>query len=500
MSKTHRFEMFRIRKRPILSTPPEEFRGYLAGVHAVNGPDIPDRPNHSLFTDACRQDGLADAAKNIFDKHSFASQAPLTFEHRCSSWLGFALSRAIDKRHEDLYVARDITARTQAAFVQVQGQRQQAELELGEVEKQIEHMNAVFKDPRHPLYEPFADVLSTPDLEKEEGSAKGRRTRTRPWAHMIGTFGSWIWGHPWKKIVLWLALVGGEVGLIWGVTQQIGDDELTGLLLAISLSAMAVGIAWMAVPPLLDPATSRRRKAVSCIALALYVTTMLALGWLRYVLSRPDVLDLYKEAMEQPALPWQGDVLLYSLWVALPLGLTAVIALLETHRSTDRQASGADRLVSVAAGAENLDHQPGEGTLGADRHLKHRQDQLIHHLRDLRTRRRMILRDVSGLKAEEAHAEAAQEDVRLNESAIDERTRLYVQSLPELVGEGFLCYLKGLEHGMGNPTMTAHIQEVAETFLARYTETAEAKVNEYLVYLDEHPLTSKVPVTSVRGL
>ena len=40
--------------------------------------------------------------------------------------------------------------------------------------------------------------------------------------------------------------------------------------------------------------------------------------------------------------------------------------------------------------------------------------------------------------------------------------------------------------------MTAYLQEVAEAFLSRYTETAEAKVNGFLVYLDEHPLSPTV--------
>lgn len=463
-----------------MNASPDEFRKYLTGAHAVNGPDIPDRPNHSIFTDSCRQDGLTDAARGIFDKHSFTSRAPMTFEHRCSSWLGFAFAKAIDKRHDDLYVARDIAARTHAAFVQVQGQRHQMEDELREVEEQIGRTRTVLDDPQNLFYEPLTDVLTTP--HHEAALLKNPRTASTPWHQPFGDLGSWIRDRPWKKIVLWLALVAGEIGLIFALTQDLGDDPRTGQLLALSLSAMAVGIAWLAVPPLLESGTSRGRKVVSWIALTLYVLSILPLGWLRSIKTRPDVQELVYEATRQADMPRYGDILLYMLWVALPLGLTAVIALLETNRQDDQ------RSVSTSLTPQT------NARLVADKHHRRKQNQLINHLTDLLARRQQLTEAIIFLKAEEAQAQAAREDVQLNESAIDERARLYLQSLPEMISDGFLCYLKGLEQGLGDPTMTAYIQEAAQTFLSRYIETAETKINEYLVYLDEHPLFSPVRV------
>lgn len=422
---------------------------------------------------------MADATRGIFDKHSFTSRGPMTFEHRCSSWLGFAFAKAIDKRHDDLYVSRDIAARTRAAFVQVQEQRLQSEKDLLEVEGQIIQTRAVLDDPQHAFYEPLTDALTTP--HKETSAPRSRRAT--PWQQSLGDLGVWLHDRPWKKMVLWLALVAGEIGLIFAITQNLGDDEVTGQLLALSLSAMAVGVAWLAVPPLLESGTSRGRKIVSWVALVFYVSTMLALAWLRYVISRPDVLDLVFDASNQNIIPWYGDALLFSLWAALPLGLTAVIALLETH------SSGTPRSV---AGLGNR--------MKGDRRQRRKQDQLITHLTELRSRRQQLADEIVKLKAEEAQAHSAQEDVYLNELAIDERTRLHLQSLPEMISDGFHCYLKGLEQGFGDPTMTAHIQETAQTFLSRYVEAAETKVNEYLVYLDEHPLPAPVRVSAEERL
>ena len=127
-----------------------------------------------------------------------------------------------------------------------------------------------------------------------------------------------------------------------------------------------------------------------------------------------------------------------------------------------------------------------------DPRVRHQQDQLIAHLRALRLRRIQLQDQLTLLQAEVIYARAALDNARLNEDVIDERARLHLQSLPQTIGDGFLSYLKGLEQGLGDPTMTAYLQEVAEAFLSRYTETAEAKVNGFLVYLDEHPLSPTV--------
>ncbi|MGO4230181.1 hypothetical protein AB4Y72_15075 [Arthrobacter sp. YAF34] len=478
---------------------PTDFGGYLATANAVKGPDIPDRPNHANFTEACLQEGLTDAAGHIYDKISFASVAPMTFERRCSNWLGFALSKAMDKRHDDLYLARDIIARTRAALVRVQEQRIQSEADLQEVEQQIETARSRLMDPTHPSYEPLADILSEPGLDDWNA---GRPTERLPslWSQMAVDGWTSFREHSWKKTFLWIALVAGEIGLIYGIALQLGDSENTGVLVAVSLSALAVGTGWLAIPTLLrGPAGSRSRKVLSWIALFLYVITMLALGWLRYVYMRPEVVVLLEKAATDPKLivtvPWYGDLLFYLLWVALPLALTASIALLETHHSSDREnsanggVSGSPDSKSAATG-DTADH-PSKTAFRSESHSGDRQrmrarGQIVGHLKYLRTRRTQLQDQVITLKAEEAHGQTAQEDAKLNESALNERTRLYLQSLPEMIGEGFVCYLKGLERGFSDPTMTAHIQEAAEAFLLRYTETAYTKVNEYLVYLNEH--------------
>jgi hypothetical protein len=260
------------------------------------------------------------------------------------------------------------------------------------------------------------------------------------------------------------------------ITQDLGDGEVMGQMLALSLSAMAVGIAWLAVPPLIKPGVSRGRRVVSWIAITFYVSTMLALGWLRHVIIRPEVLTLVEDATNGGEIQPYGDALLYLLWVALPLGLTAVIALLETHQSGDQRGDPLPVPGSTAVKA------------AGDRRQQRKQNDLIGHLADLRIRKQQLMEQNTFLKAEEAQAWSAQEDVHLSESAIDERTRIHLQSLPEMISDGFLCYLKGLEHGLSDPTMTAYIQEAAHAFLPRYMEAAETKINEYLVYIDEHPL------------
>lgn len=477
-----------------------EYSDYLASPNSVQGPDIPSRPSHESFTEACLQEGLADAAGQIYDKLSFTSQAAITFERRCSSWLGFSLSKAMDKRYDDLYVARDIIARTRAALVGVQEHRLQAEADLQEVEQQIQAARTQLQDPKHLLYEPLADVLSEPDL----GDSKPREYPKRPsslGSKVVPGIVTWIRSQPWNRYLLWAALVGGEIGLIYGIAMELGDAEVTGWLLAVSLSALAVGTSWLAIPTLLrEPSRPRsKRRALSWIALGLYVTTMLALGWLRYLYMRPEVARLLEASVEDPradvVMPWYGDLFFCLLWIALPLALTATLALLETRYAnrkngvTGEEAGtpGATPVLSAPSGQE-LATTARAGLDLSDRQLHRAKAQAIGYLKLLRKRRTELQSRIISLKAEEAHASLAQDDAKLNESGLNDRTRLYLKSLPDMIGEGFTCYLKGLERGYNDPTMTAHIQEAADAFLQRYTETAHTKVDEYLGYLNEHRL------------
>lgn len=490
------------RNLAVSTTSPESFRSYLTEAHAVRGPDIPDRPPYAQFIETCHQDGVADAERGIFDKHSFALQAPTTFEHRCSSWLDVAFSKAIDERHDDLHTARDIMARTEAACAQVEGQRHQTEQELTEVEQEIEKTRAVLRDPGHALHEPLADMLSSPEPIDTTETNRRRKAAT-PRFRTGRRVGSWLGRRPWATILLWPFLVAGEIGLIYQITQEIGDGVWTGLLLTVSLSAFAVAIAWLAVPPLVQAGASRARQVLSAIALLLYLVGMVALGWLRYLKSRPEVVTLMDDAADSSTavavFPWFGAVLLFLLWVALPLGLTAVIALLHIRHSiaehhddpVDTEADPAGTS-SDEAGAKTADRAAGGSAVEVDLRVRHQQDQLIAHLRALRLRRIQLQDQLTLLRAEVVYARAALDNARLNEDVIDERARLHLQSLPQTIGDGFLSYLKGLEQGLGDPTMTAYLQEVAEAFLSRYTETAEAKVNGFLVYLDEHPLSPTV--------
>jgi hypothetical protein len=331
----------------------------------------------------------------------------------------------------------------------------------------------------------------------DKKAAKKSRKASRPAFHAVRRLGSWLWHQEWGHHVVWLALVAGEIGLIFGITQRLGDDVRTGQLLALSVSGLAVAIAWLAIPPLMSSAASGARKVLSAIAVTLYVVTILALGWLRYLTSRPDVLELVDEAadssVESIFIPWFGDVLLYSLWTALPLALTATIALLHTHRATKHSEDrpvvpSPERPESQPVEAETPAPEPQDGTADDDAELEHRRNQLLGHLKGLRIQRKQLQERVIALRTEETHAAAARENVKLSERAIDQRTRAHLQSLPQMVRDGFLCYLQGLEQALADPTVTAHLHEAAATYMARYEVAAEAKMNEYLVYLDEHPL------------
>lgn len=487
---------------------PEDLRTRAAGARVVQGPDIPGRPDQAQFTDACFQDGLADAARGIYDKHSFTSQAATTFEHRCSSWLGFALGKAIDKRHDDLQAARDIAADAEAEFIRVQGRRCQAEEDLAEVERRIEETGAILEDPRDRLHEPLTEMLSSPEPVDKKAVKKSRRF-ARPAFHSVRRLASWLWRQPWGHHLVWLALVAGEIGLIFGITQRLGDDVRTGQLLALSVSGLAVAIAWLAVPPLMEPRASGARKVLSTIALTLYVVTILALGWLRYLTSRPDVLDLVEDAadssVEAIVLPWFGDALLYALWTALPLALTATIALLHTHRSP-KHSEEPPAVAPAGPASPVAEEAPGQGPADADHddhddhELQHRRARLLSHLRGLRIQRKQLQERVIALRAEEARAAGVRENVKLNEAAIDQRTRAHLQSLPQMIGEGFLCYLRGLEQALADPTVTAHLHEATEKYMARYKEAAKAEVDDYLAYLDAHPLVPSAPAGSARPL
>lgn len=464
---------------------PVDFSGYLAAANAVTGPGIPDRPNHANFVNACLQEGMSDASSSIYDKLSFASVAPMTFERRCSSWLGIALGKAMDRRHEDLYLARDIIARTRAALVEVQARRIQTETEIREIELKIEAARAPLLDPDDQLHDPLWDVRFEPGRE-DPLPAKDVKHLGLLWSRGAKSVSGFVRAQL-ARTILWIALVAGEVGLIYGIAMQLGDAELTGVLVAVSLSALSVGTGWLAIPTLLRPASSRSRKVLSSVALVLYFITILGLGWLRFVQMRPEVIDLLERAADDRrsliAVPWYGDLLFYLLWVALPLALTLTLALLETHYSDDVQHDSRPeaRGESAPATAQSL-------ALNNDRNVTQARGQLVGHLKYLRAHRSQLQERLITLKAEEAHGNASQEDTKLNETSINERTRLHLLSLPEMIGEGFIAYLKGLERGFSDPTMTAHIQEAADDSLVRYMDAASSKVNEYLVYLNDHNL------------
>src|SRR4051812_42479693 len=240
-----------------MTTPtPALFQNYLATANAVKGPDIPSRPAQADFVETCLQEGIADAAAQIYDKYSFASEAPMTFERRCSSWLGIALSQAMDKRHDDLYKARDIISRTRAAAVGVREKRLQAEADLKEVERQIDQARMPLEDRQSPLYEPLTDALSEPD--SVDGGALGKKKKNTVKvssisSQMIGAAwnligGAWNWcrRQSWPKLVLGAILVAGEIGLIYAIALQLGDAEITAILIALSVSGLAIGAGWLA--------------------------------------------------------------------------------------------------------------------------------------------------------------------------------------------------------------------------------------------------------------
>lgn len=195
-------------------------------------------------------------------------------------------------------------------------------------------------------------------------------------------------------------------------------------------------------------------------------------------------------------MPWYGDIFFCVLWIALPLALTGTLALLETRYAASRKnpvagngsIPGTKTTAVVALGSQQPVAAARAGAAMSDRQLHRAKAQAISYLKLLRQRRSELQSRIISLKAEEAHAGLAQDDAKLNESGLNERTRLYLKSLPDMIGEGFVCYLKGLERGFSDPTMTAHIQEAADAFLVRYTETAHSKVDEYLGYLNEHRL------------
>ena len=458
-----------------------DFSGYLATANTVKGPAIPDRPNHANFVNACLQEGMNDASRSIYDKLSFASTAPMTFERRCSSWLGTALGKAMDRRHEDLYLARDIIARTRAALIEVQARRAQTESDIGEVERRIEAARVPLMDRGNPLHAPLSDVFSEPEREVHH-PARSFHHIGLSLARVVRKLGTLIRIH-WARFILWIALVSGELGLIYGVALQLGDTEQTGLLVAVSLAALAVGTGWLAIPTLLRPASSRSLKVLSSVALFLYFVSILGLGWLRFVNMRPEVITLLERAAGDRksviTVPWYGDVLFFLLWVALPLALTITLALLETYFS-DHVKNGAR-----PAARNEINPVIEDPANQNDRNVMQARSQLLDHLKYLRAHRSQLQERLITLKAEEAHGHVSQDDAKLNETSINERTRIHLLSLPEMIGEGFIAYLKGLERGFGDPTMTAHIQEAAEKSLVRFMEAASSKVNEYLVYLND---------------
>lgn len=504
-----------------MTTPtPALFQNYLATANAVKGPDIPSRPAQADFVETCLQEGIADAAAHIYDKYSFASEAPMTFERRCSSWLGIALSQAMDKRHDDLYKARDIISRTRAAAVGVREKRLQAEADLKEVERQIDQARMPLEDRQSPLYEPLTDALSEPD--SVDGGALGKKKKNTVKissisSQMIGAAwnligGAWNWcqRQSWPKLVLGAILVAGEIGLIYAIALQLGDAEITAILIALSVSGLAIGAGWLAIPTLLQGAEAQlSRKVLSSITLALYVLTIVSLGWIRYLYLRPEAVGLFEDSLiliaAEIILPWYGDLLFYLLWVALPLALTATVGLLHTHGSHGRGSSEKQSVVDVSLPGSAVSGTmalppvdvpvPGKAAV-VDRKSRRVQSYLIGHLKDLRIRRSQLQERIITLKAEEAHGQTAQEDTKLNETAINERTRLYIQSLPEMISEGFISYLKGLERGFADPTMTAHIEEAQDAFLRRFKDAAYLKVKEHLASLDAHPLLVPAEATS----
>ncbi|MCY0905758.1 hypothetical protein [Arthrobacter sp. H14-L1] len=412
-------------------TPPQDFD--LDTLNLVQGPDIDERASQSQINDACDQEGAQDAAKGLYDKHSFHPDRHLLFEHKVQLWLEKYAGGALIRQWKDERAAMHIVSRARAEATQLTGRLQSARAALKTKDAKVDVLLSRMTDRAHESYVPDIELRTSPVKPGQD-----KRQRTRTWS---------------PKLLAYITLGAiGEFAINVLAGFVLGEEEWKTYLLAGLITFITIAVPLQAAPALMSSKGTRTiGKAIAWTALGFLALVIAGFAWIRYTYMKGAVEAALTAAQHSGGkivaggltsvhLDTLGTVMLILLNIALPLCLALLIFTEILH---NKQA-----LISEL------------------RHLRQEQSNLDEETQSLE---KMCLL---------AHQQAA--DAEHDYHRIPGQTQHYLRALIPMVGEGLHCYIHGVARTSGDPTITAYLQDNAKAYAERYNAYANQVISDYL--------------------
>lgn len=412
-------------------------------LNLVGGPDIDDRATQAQINDACEQEGAQDAAKGLYDKHSFHPDRPLLFEHKIRLWLEKYAEGALIRQWKDERAAMHLVSRARAEATHAAARLEKVRTAGTAVDNQVTGRLGDMTDPTKEGYVPNVLVQTAP-----AGPDQGKPQATRTWN---------------IKLLIYVILGAiGEFAVNVLAGYILGEEEWKTWLLAGLVTFITVAIPLQSAPALLAKGKNPIGKTIAWAALGFLALVVAGFAWIRYTYMK-DAVETALTAAQQtgqiiaggpaPAhLDPLGSTMLILLNVALPLCLALLIFMEVLHNK-----------------------QPLITEL---RHLRHEQSNLTQELQ--------LLEKITLL----AHQQAA--DAEHDYRRIPEQTKHYLRALVPMVAEGLHCYILGVARAASDPTITAHLQDNAHAFAERYDTYAKQVISEYITRVNEPASSSRI--------
>lgn len=420
---------------------------YLNSSNSIRGPIVGERAESSLINASWFQEGLEDAARGVYDKHSFHPDRPLRADTMTEPQLEKELAATLQQQVKDEYAAMDIVIRTKAASTEANAAYASQKKEADKLSAKVEERLRPMEDPGSHQYVPDAHLQTDPHVEQPKKS----------WWRSVVTK---------RNIIIAIIVIAEVVVGLWAFFA-LNEGTLVTFALAAVIALTSVLIPIYAAKILReDGPTGGPRKIWVLVAFVALVAVVVGAGALRYVAMKEKIsvttstatthdgkggLILPQDAETQTATeqgrvpaangvePWVLLTLLI-LNMGLPLSLSMVLLLIELG----------DRSGAVAE---------------------------VRHLRMRHTAMNEQLPRLEGLCLHAQHAATVAEH---NLVMVPELTKACITGLPALVEQHYLAYISGLSRGLADPSITAQLDECAAAFHIRFASTADKLVEECL--------------------
>lgn len=414
-------------------------------LNLVQGLDIDDRANQAQINDACEQEGSQDAARGLYDKHSFHPDRPLLFEHKIQLWLEKYAGAALIRQWKDERAAMHIVSRARATATQLASRLQSTREALETKSEKVDTLLKTMSDSTHRNYVPDVHVRTNP-ANKPDG--KGGRVRA--------------WN---PKLLAYITLGAiGEFAINVLAGYVLGEEEWKTYLLAGLITFITIAVPLQAAPALMAAKGVRTTgKAIAWTALGFLALVVAGFAWIRYTYMKGAVEAALTAAQHSgpkvvagglPSIQLDplGTTMLILLNIALPLCLALLIFM----------------------------------------EILHNKHPLISELRHLREEQANLKTEEQNLEKDCFLALQQAADAEHDYRRIPEQTRHYLRALIPMVGEGLHCYIHGVATATGDPTITAYLQDNAKAYADRYNAFAHQVISNYLARVNEASANGRI--------